>query len=239
MQVRGVPPPQPILPSPGEGASLARNNSGGSDARELPRLASEPSGLSEDISSTSASAPAAAPVATADAPTGTTDGAEVPTLAALGAAPLQSSLAPPKGGGDTRLEQSERVGQQLTTELLQARLKEHKVQAKRHKEELHEQIRKLENEMLHLQREKLEEQSEKLRAAKALVELEVDGQALVDAKEAEADELKGLLDEARQQKEAADDEARSVAAQLKARQKELESEVAKREHAEEEALAAR
>ena len=148
-------------------------------------------------------------------------------------------MAPPKGGGDTRLEQSERVGQQLTTELLQARLKEHKVQAKRHKEELHEQIRKLENEMLHLQREKLEEQSEKLRAAKALVELEVDGQALVDAKEAEADELKGLLDEARQQKEAADDEARSVAAQLKARQKELESEVAKREHAEEEALAAR
>ena len=131
------------------------------------------------------------------------------------------------------------MGQQLTTELLQARLKEHKVQAKRHKEELHEQIRKLENEMLHLQREKLEEQSEKLRAAKALVELEVDGQALVDAKEAEADELKGLLDEARQQKEAADDEARSVAAQLKARQKELESEVAKREHAEEEALAAR
>ena len=67
----------------------------------------------------------------------------------------------------------------------------------------------------------------------------MDGQALVDAKEAEADELKGLLDEARQQKEAADDEARSVAAQLKARQKELESEVAKREHAEEEALAAR
>ena len=43
----------------------------------------------------------------------------------------------------------------------------------------------LEERVVQLQREKLQEQSEKLRAAKALVELEVDGQDLVDAKEAE------------------------------------------------------
>jgi hypothetical protein len=62
-----------------------------------------------------------------------------------------AGLAPPNGpsgdasgkAGDNRLAQSERVGQQLTAELLHARLKGQRVAAKQEKDQLNAQIRAL------------------------------------------------------------------------------------------------
>lgn len=254
MQLRGVPPPpQPIDPvypereprsiSPASvAASLPTEHTPPANAVNIAPIENDGSAAVPSVSDEAKMAEGESTAQTLEQSSDRPPSAPVLAHGLSGMpTPAPLALAPPdtEKAVDSRLAQSERLGQQLTVELLQARLKEHRVQAKRDKDALNEQIRQLEEQVVVLQREKLQEQSEKLRAAKALVELQVDGQSLVDAKEAEVAELEAQLDEARAQTEAVEDEMRRTKVELAAREAELKAEVLKREHAEDEMLAAR
>lgn len=161
MQLRGVPPPaQPIDPSADalRAEALLRAESARDEARraapaesvtaqEAPAEGSgkeserQPAGSGGEAAGEESAEDATPPVsgtpATPTLPAPPAHGGAWPTPDGAAAADTSAKA------GDDRLAQSERVGQQLTVELLQARLKEQRVAARQEKDHLNAQIRAL------------------------------------------------------------------------------------------------